>query len=79
MRQTYFSKFSVLVPLAIAMTGAEAEPLRQGRAVQLPRAASHLSALPPDRSIAVLADDRLIAMARIEDGQVKPLRVLNRS
>ena len=64
---------------ALAMTGAEAEPLRQGRAVQLPRAASHLSALPPDRRIAVLADDRLIAMARIDNGQVKPLRVLNRS
>jgi len=64
---------------ALAMTGAEAEPLRQGRAVQLPRAALHLSALPPDRTIVVLADDLVVALARIDGGQVKPLRVLNRS
>jgi tRNA pseudouridine55 synthase len=63
---------------ALAVTGAEADALRQGRAVQLPRAASSLSHLPPDRPIAVLAEDRLIAMARVEDGMVRPVRVLNR-
>lgn len=64
---------------AVAVTGAQADALRQGRAVQLPRAALALSALPPDRTIAVLADDRLIAMARIDADQVRPLRVLNRN
>jgi len=63
---------------ALAVTGAEADALRQGRAMQLPRAASSLSQLPPDRPIAVLAEDRLIAMARVEDGMVRPVRVLNR-
>jgi tRNA pseudouridine55 synthase len=63
---------------ALAVTGAEAEALRQGRAVQLPRAASSLSTLPPDRVIAVLADARLVALAKIEDGWARPVRVLNR-
>ncbi|MBL8698602.1 MAG: tRNA pseudouridine(55) synthase TruB [Alphaproteobacteria bacterium] len=63
---------------AVAVTGAQAEALRQGRAVQLPRAAPALSAMPPGRTIAVLADDRLIAMARVDADQIRPLRVLNR-
>jgi tRNA pseudouridine55 synthase len=63
---------------ALAVTGAEAEALRQGRAVQLPRAASSLSTLPPDRVLAVLADDRLVALAKVVDGWARPVRVLNR-
>ncbi|MBM3522318.1 MAG: hypothetical protein FJX57_05120 [Alphaproteobacteria bacterium] len=63
---------------AVAVTGAQADALRQGRAVQLPRAASDPSALPPGRIVAVLADDRLIAMARVDADRIRPLRVLNR-
>ena len=64
---------------ALAMTGAEADALRHGRAVQVPRAASMLSALPVGRAIAALEAGVLVALVRAEDGMVRPLRVFNRS
>ena len=64
---------------ALAVTGAEADAIRHGRAVQLPRAALQLSALPPGRVVAVLEAGTLVALARIEDGQARPLRVFNRN
>jgi tRNA pseudouridine55 synthase len=63
---------------ALAMTGAEADALRHGRAVQVPRAASMLSALPAGRAIAALEAGVLVALVRAEDGMVRPLRVFNR-
>ena len=64
---------------ALAMTGVEADALRHGRAVQVPRAASMLSALPVGRAIAALEAGVLVALVRAEDGMVRPLRVFNRS
>ena len=63
---------------ALAVTGAEADALRHGRAVQVPRAASMLSALPAGRAIAALEEGILVALVRAEADIVKPLRVLNR-
>jgi tRNA pseudouridine55 synthase len=64
---------------ALAVDGAQAESLRRGRTVQVPRAAS--VPLAPTaiagRPVAVLADGRLVALARIEDGILRPLRVIN--
>ena len=62
---------------ALAVTGAEADALRHGRAVQGPRAASMLSALPDGRAIAALAEGALVALVRAEGDIVKPLRVFN--
>src|SRR5262245_18730980 len=64
---------------ALAVDGDQAERLRRGQAVQLPRAAS-VPLAPPHaagRPVAVLADGRLVALARIEEGTLRPLRVFN--
>ena len=65
---------------ALAVDGDQAERLRKGQAVQMPRAATERPAppLPADRHVAVLAADRLIAVATVEDGLIRPLRVINR-
>jgi len=64
---------------ALAVTGAEADALGHGRAVQVPRAASMLSALPAGRAIAALAEGTLVALVRAEGDMVRPLRVFNRT
>jgi tRNA pseudouridine55 synthase len=64
---------------ALAVTGSEADALRHGRAVQVPRAASMLSALPAGRAIAALAEGTLVALLRAEGDVVRPLRVFNRT
>jgi len=65
---------------ALAVDGDQADRLRKGQTVQVPRAAS-VDLAPPHsakRQVAVFAADRLIAIAMEEDGLVRPLRVINR-
>jgi tRNA pseudouridine55 synthase len=64
---------------ALAVTGDEAERITRGQAVQMPRAANGLPALPagPDRVVAILCAGRLIALGRIEDGTLRATRVIN--
>ncbi len=65
---------------ALAVDGDQADKLRKGQAVQVPRAASDDLAppIPAKRPVAVFAADRLIAIATVEDGLIRPLRVINR-
>ena len=64
---------------ALAVTGAEADALAHGRAVQAPRAALAPPGSSEPRVHAVLAAGILVALARIEDGWIRPVRVLNRN
>ncbi len=64
---------------ALALTDAEARRLQSGQAVSLLRLAGRapLSQLSPDGTVRAMAEGRLVALARIEDGEVRPVRVLN--
>ena len=63
---------------ALAVDGEMADRLRKGQAVQAPRAAGPLASPPvAGQPVAVLAGGRLVAMVRIEDGTLRPLRVFN--
>ncbi len=64
---------------ALALTDQEATRLRQGQAVSM-LARSNLDRirdLENGELLCAMADDRLVAIARFEAGEVKPVRVLN--
>lgn len=54
---------------ALAVTGGEAQRLRQGQAVQVPNRRQGV--------VRVMADDALIALGDLDKGRLKPLRVFN--
>lgn len=54
---------------ALAVTGGEAQRLRQGQAVQVPNRRQGV--------VRVMADDALIALGDLDKGCLKPLRVFN--
>lgn len=64
---------------ALALTEAEARRLQSGQSVSLLRLAGRapLSNLSPDGTVRAMTEGRLVALARIEDGEVRPVRVLN--
>lgn len=64
---------------ALALTEAEARRLQSGQAVSLLRLAGRapLPQLSPDMTVRAMAEGRLVALARIEAGEVRPVRVLN--
>ena len=78
---------------ALALTDREAKRLSQGMAVELPEAGSRQAApigtmSPAEESagptsdaragvVRAMAGDRLVAIARIDAGMVRPVRVLN--
>lgn len=54
---------------ALPLTEAQAQRLREGQAVQVQAA--------PDGAVCVMAGGNPIAIARVEDGEVRPVRVFN--
>jgi len=54
---------------ALAITGGEAQRLRQGQAVQVPNKREGV--------VCVMADDALIALGNLDRGCLTPLRVFN--
>jgi tRNA pseudouridine55 synthase len=64
---------------ALALTEAEARRLQSGQPVSLLRLAGRapLPQLTPDGPVRAMAEGRLVALARIEGGEVRPVRVLN--
>ncbi len=64
---------------ALALTEAEARRLQTGQPVSLLRLAARevLTSVPPDATVRAMADGRLVALARIAGGEVRPVRVLN--
>jgi tRNA pseudouridine55 synthase len=65
---------------ALAVTEAEARAIRQGRSVPMPHAVQQVPAasLSPDRLLGVTENGRLVALGRIEAGELRAVRVLNR-
>jgi tRNA pseudouridine55 synthase len=64
---------------ALALTEAEARRLQSGQSVSLLRMAARdpLAFCPPDGTVRAMAEGRLVALARIDGGEVRPVRVLN--
>lgn len=64
---------------ALALTEAEARRLQSGQPISLLRMAVRdpLAFMPPDGTVRAMADGRLVALARIDGGEVRPVRVLN--
>ncbi len=64
---------------ALAMTDPEARRLRNGQPVSLLAVArrSPLSGIPQGAIVCAMAEGRPVALARIEGGEVRPVRVLN--
>jgi tRNA pseudouridine55 synthase len=64
---------------ALALTEAEARRLQSGQAVSLLRLAVRdpLAFVPTEGTVRAMAEGRLVALARIESGEVRPVRVLN--
>lgn len=66
---------------ALALTDADARRLQSGGPVPLARAASFLSQaeIAPDTPCRAMAGGRLVALVRIEDGLIRPVRVMVQS
>jgi tRNA pseudouridine55 synthase len=64
---------------ALALNEGEARRIKGGQPVSLLRVAARmpLSAIPVGKIVRVMSDDKLVAMARIEDGEIRPVRVFN--
>ncbi len=64
---------------ALALTEAEARRLQSGQPVSLLRVAARepIAFVPPDGTVRAMAEGRLVALARIEGGEVRPVRVMN--
>ena len=64
---------------ALALTEEEANRMRHGQSVSLFAVArrSPISGLTPGAAVQVVCGDRLVALATVADGLVKPVRVLN--
>jgi tRNA pseudouridine55 synthase len=64
---------------ALALTAAEVVRLRQGRRVKLadPDSRNKLDRLDPGTLVSARHDDAVVALARIEDGGLAPVRIIN--
>ncbi|HVI52433.1 MAG TPA: tRNA pseudouridine(55) synthase TruB [Candidatus Sulfotelmatobacter sp.] len=64
---------------ALALTEEEARRLQSGQSLSVLRLAARdtLSSIPAGITMRAMAEQRLVALARIEDGEVRPVRVLN--
>lgn len=64
---------------ALALTEAEARRLQSGQPVSLLHVAARepIAFAPPDGTVRAMAEGRLVALARIEGGEVRPVRVMN--
>jgi tRNA pseudouridine55 synthase len=64
---------------ALALTAAEAARLRQGRAVRPfdPGNREKLDRLDPGTIVSVRCGDAVVALARIEAGEIRPVRIIN--
>jgi tRNA pseudouridine55 synthase len=64
---------------ALALTEEEARRLQSGQSLSVLRLAARetLSSLTAGITMRAMAEGRLVALARIEDGDVRPVRVLN--
>ena len=64
---------------ALALTEAEARRLKRGQPVSLLAVASRtpLSGIDPESVVCAMAEGRMVALARIKGGEIRPFRVLN--
>ncbi len=64
---------------ALALTEDEARRLQSGQCLSVLRLAARASLpeIAPGETLRAMSDGRLVALARIEDGEVRPVRVLN--
>jgi len=64
---------------ALAVTEDEARRLQSGQSVSLLHTVlrSPLPAPPAGSTVRAMAGDRVVALARIDGGEVRPVRVLN--
>ncbi|MBF0268426.1 MAG: tRNA pseudouridine(55) synthase TruB [Alphaproteobacteria bacterium] len=64
---------------ALALGEAEAQRLKSGQTVSLLRLAARmpLDAIPLDSIVRVMAEGKLVALARTENGEIVPFRVFN--
>jgi tRNA pseudouridine55 synthase len=64
---------------ALALTEAEARRLKRGQPVSLLAVASRsqLHDVDPDAVVCAMAEGRMVALARIKGGEIRPFRVLN--
>jgi tRNA pseudouridine55 synthase len=64
---------------ALALTEAEARRMRNGQAVSLLRVARRatLSGISQGATVCAMAEGKMVALARVEGGEVRPVRVLN--
>ncbi|MSO92035.1 MAG: tRNA pseudouridine(55) synthase TruB [Rhodospirillales bacterium] len=64
---------------ALALTEAEARRLKRGQPVSLLAVASRtqLHEIDPEAVVCAMADGRMVALARIKGGEIRPFRVLN--
>ncbi len=64
---------------ALALTEAEARRLRSGQPVSILRVAvrSPLDFVAAGATVRAMCEDRLVALARVEGGEVRPVRVIN--
>ncbi|CAA6605448.1 tRNA pseudouridine synthase B [Rhodospirillaceae bacterium LM-1] len=64
---------------ALALTEAESKRLKSGQTVSLLRLAARmpLETIPLDSLVRVMADGKLVALARTENGEIVPFRVFN--
>jgi tRNA pseudouridine55 synthase len=64
---------------ALALTEDEARRLQSGQSVPItePAARSPHPSISAGTTVRAMAEGRLVALARIDDGQIRPLRVLN--
>ena len=66
---------------ALALNAAQADHLRHGRPVRVQRTGGHINIdtemLNDGDVLCAMADGRPVALARFEDGEIRPVRVLN--
>lgn len=64
---------------ALALTEAEAKRLKSGQSVSLLRLANRMpiETIPQDGVLRTMCEGQLVALARIRDGEVQPIRVFN--
>ena len=64
---------------ALALTEDEARRLQSGQFLSIPRLALHrdLPTTPGDSLFRAMAGGRLVALARIDGGELRPVRVFN--
>jgi tRNA pseudouridine55 synthase len=64
---------------ALALTEEEARRLQSGQSLSLVRLAARgpIPTITAGTTVRAMAEGRLVALARIDDGELRPMRVLN--